>query len=261
MNLLENQTALITGTAQGIGRAIALRYISEGARVFGMDLDERRNAETATLAGAAFSPLKGDVSMAADVAEVVRRCGPVDILVNNAATVAGDGRLDEIGEETWDRVVEVCLKSVYLCSRAVLPGMMERRRGVIISLSSVNALMGVHLAAYTAAKGGILSLTRLMAQQYGPFGIRTNAICPGTILTETSRIAYEAAPALRDELLELYPGRAFGEPEDIAECALWLAGPGAQFVNGATIVVDGGATALHRLPSLERRPDRSLDIE
>ena len=128
--------------------------------------------------------------------------------------------------------------------------MMKRRSGVIISLSSINALTGLHLAAYTAAKGGILSLTRLLAQQYGGYGIRANAICPGTIMTETSRVAYEAAPRLRDELYGMYPAGRFGEPGDIANCAVWLSGDGAGFVNGTAIVVDGGMSAVHRLPSV-----------
>ena len=164
--------------------------------------------------------------------------------------MAGDGLLHEVTEEAWDRVSSVCLKSIFLCTKAVLPGMMERRSGVILSLGSINALTGLHLAAYTAAKGGVLSLTRLLAQQYGGYGIRANAICPGTIMTETSRVAYEAAPKLRDELYAMYPAGEFGLPEDIADCALWLAGDGARFVNGTAIIVDGGMSAVHRLPSV-----------
>lgn len=250
MNEFDGKSVLITGTAQGIGRAMAIRFAGAGARVTGLDIDSRLNLETAVLAGKRFTALEGDVASAADVAACVERCGEVDILVNNAATVAGDGLLHEVSEEAWDRVSGVCLKSIFLCTRAVLPAMMARRKGVVISLSSINALTGVHLAAYTAAKGGVLSLTRLLAQQYGGYGIRANAICPGTILTETSRIAYEAAPRLRDELYAMYPGGEFGVPEDIADCAVWLAGDGSRFVNGAAIVVDGGMSAVHRLPSV-----------
>ena len=245
-----NKNVFITGTAQGIGRAIAIRFAQAGARVTGMDVESKLNAETAGLAGDRFVALGGDVSSAADVTACVTRCGPVDILVNNAATVAGDGLLHEVTEEAWDRVSSVCLKSIFLCTKAVLPGMMERRSGVILSLGSINALTGLHLAAYTAAKGGVLSLTRLLAQQYGGYGIRANAICPGTIMTETSRVAYEAAPKLRDELYAMYPAGEFGVPEDIADCALWLAGDGARFVNGTAIIVDGGMSAVHRLPSV-----------
>jgi 3-oxoacyl-[acyl-carrier protein] reductase len=199
---------------------------------------------------AGFRHHSGDVSSASDVARVFSETGPIDILVNNAAITTGDGVLHEVDEAAWDRVVDVCLKSVYLCSKAVLPSMIERRRGVILSLGSVNALTGIHLAAYTAAKGGIVSLTRLLAQQYGRFGIRANAICPGTILTESSRAAYDAAPVLREDLLALYPAHEFGAPLDIAECAVWLASDESRFINGTSIVVDGGMSAVHRLPSL-----------
>jgi NAD(P)-dependent dehydrogenase (short-subunit alcohol dehydrogenase family) len=247
---ISGKNVLITGTARGIGRAMAIRFVAEGARVTGLDLDAGLNAETARLAGEGFIACSGDVASAKDVASAVEQCGPVDILINNAATVAGDGLLHQVSEQAWDRVSEVCLKSVFLCTRAVLPGMMKRRGGVIISMSSVNALSGIHLAAYTAAKGGILSLTRLLAQQYGAYGIRANAICPGTINTETSQAAYAAAPQLRDELYAMYPAGRFGEPADIAECALWLSGDGSRFVNGSTIVVDGGMSAVHRLPSV-----------
>ena len=250
MNELHGKSVLITGTAQGIGRAIAICFAKAGGRVAGLDLDAGLNAETAALAGERFTAIEGDVASAGDVAACVERCGPVDILVNNAATVAGDGLLHEVTEEAWDRVSAVCLKSIFLCTRAVLPAMMARRGGVIISLSSINALTGLHLAAYTAAKGGVLSLTRLLAQQYGGYGIRANAICPGTIMTETSRIAYEAAPELRAELHAMYPAGEFGVPADIASCSLWLAGYGSRFVNGAVIVVDGGMSAVHRLPSV-----------
>ncbi len=250
MSELDGKNVLITGTAQGIGRAIAIRFTRAGARVAGLDTDVKLNAETAALAGERFTGVEGDVASAADVAACVERCGPVDILVNNAATVAGDGLLHEVTEQAWDRVSSVCLKSIFLCTKAVLPSMMGRRGGVIISLSSINAPTGVHLAAYTAAKGGVLSLTRLLAQQYGGYGIRANAICPGTILTETSRVAYEGAPKLRDELLAMYPAGEFGIPEDIADCALWLAGDHSRFVNGASIVVDGAMSAIHRLPSV-----------
>ena len=200
---IRGKNVLITGTAQGIGRVMAIRFAGEGARVTGLDLDAGRNAETGRLAGEGFIAFSGDVASAKDVASVVEQCGPVDILINNAATVSGDGLLHQVTEETWNRVSEVCLKSVFLCTRAVLPGMMKRRGGVIISMSSVNALTGIHLAAYTAAKGGILSLTRLLAQQYGAYGIRANAICPGTINTETSQAAYAAALQLRDELRDV----------------------------------------------------------
>lgn len=243
MNSLKGQTALVTGASQGIGLAIAEAMRQAGAIVHGMDI-------VPPAGQVSFTHHDGDVASASDVARIFSETGPIDILVNNAAITTGDGLLHEVTEASWDRVVDVCLKSVFLCSKAALPAMIERRRGVILSLGSVNALTGIHLAAYTAAKGGILSLTRLLAQQYGRFGIRANAICPGTILTESSRAAYNDAAALRDDLLALYPAHEFGAPADIAECAVWLASAESRFINGTSIVVDGGMSAVHRLPSL-----------
>ncbi len=253
---LSGKTALITGAGNGIGREIARRFAAEGARVISLDTDATGNAQTAALisdAGSLCDTVEGDVSVAADVERAFRAVGPVDILVNNAAIWSGDGMLHEVAEADWDRVLAVCLKGVYLCSREALRGMMERRSGVILHISSVNALAGIHLAAYTAAKGGMLSLTRLMAMQYARFGIRVNAICPGTIMTESSRRHYDQHPEQEAELRALYPARKFGAPDDVAECALFLASSQAGFINGAILVVDGGLTAGYQVLSLQRR--------
>lgn len=248
-----NKTALVTGAGNGIGREIAVRFAAEGARIVSLDTDDAGNARTTSLileAGGSCDPVQGDCSVAADTERAFRVAGRVDILINNAAAWAGDGFLHKLSEQDWDHVVDVCLKSVFLCCRQALGEMMERRSGVIINMSSVNALTGVHLAAYTAAKGGMLSLTRLLAYQYGQFGIRINAICPGTILTESTRQHYDTHPEAEAELLSLYPAEAFGTPADIAECALYLCSEQAGFINGAAIVVDGGLVAGHRIPSL-----------
>ncbi|HEX5484144.1 MAG TPA: SDR family NAD(P)-dependent oxidoreductase [Terriglobia bacterium] len=247
---LAGKTAVITGGGSGIGRAIAHLFALEGARVISVDIDAAANAETARMireSGGSCEAVEGDVSRAQDVKRAFQLAGRVDVLVNNAAAIAGDGRLHEISEEAWDRVLAICLKSVYLCSRVAIEGMMAQRAGAIVNLSSVNALTGVHFAAYTAAKGAILSLTRLMALEYGPYGIRVNAICPGTIMTESTRRYCEDHPEGKAGLLALYPGGAFGEPADIAECALYLASRRAKFMNGSVVVVDGGMSAIHRI--------------
>ena len=114
----------------------------------------------------------------------------------------------------------------------------------------MNALTGIHLAAYTAAKGGINSLTRLLALQYAPYGIRVNAICPGTIVTESTCRHYDEHPEDEAELLSLYPGKHFGEPSDIAQCSLYMASDVARFMNGSIVVVDGAMSSVHRIPSL-----------
>src|SRR6266404_1520981 len=143
---LADKTALVTGGANGIGREICVRFAEEGARVVSLDIDGSDPA---------------DVSNAADVARIFERSGAVDILVNNAAIWQGDGILDEVSEQDWDRIIAVCLKGVYLCSREAVRSMKTRGSGAIVNIASVNALTGIHLAAYTAAKGGVVSLTRL----------------------------------------------------------------------------------------------------
>jgi len=189
--VLSGKTAVVTGGSAGIGQEIVRRLASEGARVISMDWAE----PSKELSGVCES-VHGDVSSAADVKRVFDAAGPVDILVNNAAFSKGDGFLLDLSEEIWDRTLSVCLKSVFLCSQAALSTMVERRSGAIVNISSVNALTGIHLAAYTAAKGGIISLTRVLAAQYGRHGVRINTICPGTILSESSRIHYDAHPEI-----------------------------------------------------------------
>jgi 3-oxoacyl-[acyl-carrier protein] reductase len=250
---LLQKTALITGAGNGIGREIACRFAAEGAYVVSLDTDAEGNERTAFLVregGGRCDPVEGDVSQAADVARAFRAAGRVDIVVNNAMSITGDGFLHQVTEPAWDRVLDVCLKGVYLCCYEALPAMMERRSGSILNICSVNALTGIHLAAYTTAKGGMLSLTRLLASQYGRFGIRVNAICPGTIVTQSTRQYHDREREMEAELRALYPNGNFGVPSDIAECALYLSSDQAGFVNGSVIVVDGGLTAGHLLPSL-----------
>lgn len=253
MSSYAGRNILITGTASGIGRAMAIRFAVAGGNIVGLDLDAKGNEGTGRQAGSLFRGVTGDAAEPADATRAVAELGRVDVLVNNAAAFSGDGVLHEVTEDAWDHTLRACLRSVYACTHAVLPGMMERQAGVIISISSVNALTGIHLAAYTAAKGGIVSLTRLLAQQYGGFGIRANVICPGTIETGASRALWEEQAPLERELAALYPAGEFGTPDDVAACAIWLASEEARFINGAAIVVDGGMSAVHRLPSMKPR--------
>lgn len=249
---LSGKTAVITGGGNGIGREMARTFAAQGARVISLDLDEPGNRLTAAQVesvGGECLPLRGDVSMASDVERAFRIAGPVDILVNNAAAWAGDGFLLDVTETAWDHVLAVSLKGVFLCCRAAVPGMLDRRSGAIINISSVNALMGISLAAYTAAKGGVVSLTKVLALQYGAQGIRVNCICPGTIMTESSQHAYPQYKDYFEDLRTLYPAGEYGTPRDVAELALFLASDQAKFMNGSVIAVDGALSAVHNLPS------------
>lgn len=247
---LQGRRAVITGTATGIGRDIARLFAAEGADVVGLDWDDTGNAETAAVIqadGGSCQALACDVSKSSDVADAFASAGPIDILINNAASAKGDGPLAELTEEMWDHVIDVCLKSVFLCTQAALRSMLPRRAGIVVNLSSVNAITGINLSAYTAAKGGILALTRLLAVHYAPYGIRANAICPGTILSDTSEAYYNQHPDIKAELSALYPAGQFGKVRDVSAAALYLASDDSTFINGATLTIDGGLSAVHRL--------------
>lgn len=246
---LKDKVAWVTGGGAGIGRAVAVRFAQEGAKLVILELDEaggeavaaevrEAGGEAALVVGNAADEV--DTARAVDAA--VSRFGGLDILVNNAYFCRGTHVL-EIEPELWDRNIEGVLKTTYLCSRAALPQMLQRKGGSIVNISSVNALMSFSESAYSAAKAGVLALTRNMAVDYGPDGVRVNAICPGTVVTEGWKHALEKDPELFDRLASVYPLKRVAQPEEIASVALFLASDEASFVTGATIVADGGITA------------------
>ena len=246
---LPNTVALITGGGSGIGRAIAERFAQEGARVVVADRNRDGAEETARLidaAGGEALAVEADVANADAVASMVGRAvevfGPVDVLVNNAGASAGDDILT-FDEATWDWNLAVVLKSVFLCSKAVLPAMIERRRGAIVNIASVNGLTALGEEAYSAAKAGMINLTQNLAIKYGRHGVRANAICPGTIRTPIWGSRVEQRPTIFEELAAWYPLGRVGEPADVANAALFLASDEAAWITGAVLPVDGGLTA------------------
>jgi meso-butanediol dehydrogenase / (S,S)-butanediol dehydrogenase / diacetyl reductase len=241
--------AVVTGAASGIGRAIAERFVEEGARVVVADRDLPGAEETAAriaAGGGVALAVRVDVADARAVAAMAVRAeaayGRVDVLVNNAAAAAGDDILN-IDEQTWDWNLAVVLKSAFLCSRALLPGMIARRRGAIVNIASVNGLIGLGEEAYSAAKAGMINLTQNLAIKNGRHGVRANVICPGTVRTPIWQSRLEQHPAIFNELAEWYPLGRVGEPEDVAHAALFLASAEAAWITGAVLAVDGGLTA------------------
>lgn len=245
MGLLNGKTAIITGAARGIGKAIALRYAAEGANIAFTDLLIDENAKKAEAEIAAFRvKVKGYASNAANfeetanvVAEIVKEFGRVDILVNNAG-ITKDGLMMRMSEAQWDAVINVNLKSAFNFIHACLPVMMRQKSGSIINMSSV---VGVHgnagQANYSASKAGMIGLAKSIAQEVGSRGIRANAIAPGFIITDMTAALSDEVKA---EWAKKIPLRRGGTPEDIADVATFLASDMSSYVSGQVIQVDGG---------------------
>ena len=245
MKLLEGKVALVTGAARGIGKAIALRFASEGADIAFTDLaiDDNGRATEEEIRALGVR-VKGYASNAANfdeahktVEEVVKDFGGLDILVNNAG-ITKDGLMLRMSEAQWDAVIAVNLKSAFNFVHACVPGMMRRRGGSIINMASV---VGVHgnagQANYAASKAGMIALAKSVAQEMGPKGIRANAIAPGFIETAMT----EALPdSVREEWKKKIPLRRGGTPDDVADVAVFLASNLSSYVSGQVIQVDGG---------------------
>ena len=238
---LESKVAVITGGASGIGAEMAKLFASEGARVVIADIAKEAGEKVAAEIGA--HAIATDISNSAQVDRLFEQTGGIDILVNNAFHSRGDAMLADLDETAFDHILAVCLKGPYLCTRRALPLMRERGRGSIVSISSVNALFGFGETAYTAAKGGLISMMRLVAAEYGEWNIRSNIICPGTISTEASMAYWRQYPEGYAKLLDMYPMGRIGTPREVANAALFLASDESSFVNGAVYVVDGGLLA------------------
>lgn len=251
MKRLEGKVVLITGVAGGIGRATANLFAKEGALIIGADIDEEGGksiTEEIQAKGGNITFVKTDVSNESDIEAlfaVTHEMGGVDVLFNNAGVEAAKALLDT-SEEDWDRSVNVNLKSVFFCSKYAIQQMKTKKKGVIINNSSVAALVGSFSPAYSAAKGGIIALTKALAADFGEYNIRVNCICPGAIETPMLErvMEYQGEPnEVRARRLKNFPLTRFGYPHEIAQTALFLASDDSSFVTGATIVVDGGYTA------------------
>lgn len=245
MKLLAGKTALITGAARGIGKAISLKFAAEGANIAFTDLviDENGKATEAEITALGVKA-KGYASNAADFAQtedvvklVKEEFGSVDILVNNAG-ITKDGLMLRMSEAQWDAVIAVNLKSAFNFIHACIPVMMRQRGGSIINMASV---VGVHgnagQANYAASKAGLIALAKSVGQEMGPKGIRANAIAPGFIDTAMTQ---QLSDKVREEWVSKIPLRRGGTVDDIANCAVFLASDMSSYISGQVIQVDGG---------------------
>jgi NAD(P)-dependent dehydrogenase (short-subunit alcohol dehydrogenase family) len=260
-----DRTVLVTGAAGGIGRAVSLAFAREGARLVLCDLSESTGAAAVAAAqdaGGHATFLAADVSQPEQVERVVRqlldKLGRLDCAVNNAGIPGTRARTADRTVEEWSRVLAVNLTGTWLCMKHELPPMLAQGSGAIVNVASVAGLLGVRrFSAYSASKHGVVGLTKSAALEYGRFGVRVNAVCPGLVDTDllrhisTDGLAADASfPAsvvgsLRHRvakrvLAAKQPSRRLSKPEEIAEAVLWLCSDAASFVNGHALVVDGG---------------------
>jgi NAD(P)-dependent dehydrogenase (short-subunit alcohol dehydrogenase family) len=244
------KTALVTGAAGGIGRATAVAFAEKGAGVVVSDISVEGGEETAqiikSMGGEAFF-LRSDVSKSNEIETlinaVVKRCGSLDVAVNNAGIEGDLAPIAECSEENWARVIAVNLTGVWRCMKHEITQMLKQGGGAIVNMASIEGLIGFPgMSPYVGAKHGVNGITKTAALEYGKAGIRVNSVCPGII--DTGMIDRLTAPiAELDTLIEMSPAGRKGRPEEIAKTVVWLCSDEASFVNGHHMVVDGGYIA------------------
>jgi 3-oxoacyl-[acyl-carrier protein] reductase len=251
--LLQNQVALITGGANGIGRATAVRFAQEGAKVVISDVDEAGLTETnqqIETAGGDCTVVVGSVASDADAQKMVDAAvssyGTLHILINNAGitrdgltTRIKDGQTKFLPEESWDAVLSVNLKGTWLCSQKAAVPMIEQQYGRIVNTASIAALGNIGQANYSASKAGVIGLTRTLALEWARYGIGVNCVAPGGVKTRMTETIPEK---ILSGLIEGIPFRRFAEPEEIAAAHVWLSSKEASYITGQVLFVDGGTS-------------------
>ncbi len=249
MGRLEGKVALITGAGSGMGRVAAHAFVREGASVVAVDVNDKAVHETvATLQGQALA-VTADVTRDADVAVFVKtavdRFGKLDVLYNNAGIFdEADESVLTTNDAIWDRTMAINVKGLAFCCKHGIPELIKAGGGSVINIASFVALVGCSVPqdAYTASKGAVIALTKSLAVQFGPMGVRSNAICPGPIETPLMRDLLKDESKKRVRLNRIPMGR-FGQAEDVVSLAVYLASDDSSWTNGAVLVVDGGITS------------------
>ena len=249
--ILSDKVALITGAGSGIGRASAIAFAREGARVVVSDVNAEGGEETVSRIsdiGGQAKFVSADVSRAGDVEALVqstvREYGRLDCALNNAGVSGGQGLIHEYSEDDWDRVININLKGVWLCLKYEIIQMLEQGGGSIVNTASIMGLVGGSRSpSYGASKHGVVGLTRNAAVQYAQSGIRVNAVCPGYIRTPMTEQGSLLGPGNLERIISRHPIGRLGAPEEIAETVVWLCSDAASFVTGHAMTVDGGYVA------------------
>ena len=244
------KTVLVTGAALGIGRAIANAFCSEGANVYGFDVDDAGLTAAKVANGTSFKAIPSDVSILeqieAGVSRVLQESGRVDIIVNNAG-INMSKRLSVLDEADWNRVMDVNLKSAYLMTKTVWSTLVNQRSGVIVNISSIMGQVGgVGAPAYCAAKAGMIMLSRCIAKDGARYGIRSNCVCPGYVDTPIMDRVFAAQSepeAARAAVIARQPLGRFALPDEIARGVLFLASSDADYISGSELTIDGAFTA------------------
>jgi NAD(P)-dependent dehydrogenase (short-subunit alcohol dehydrogenase family) len=257
MHRLKNRTAAVTGGGRNIGRAISRRFAEEGATVCIFDINTEYGEETVNIIGKSggkaffiYTDVTETASIKDSVKEALDRSGRIDILVNNAG---GGIDADIIGtdEESFQKSINLNLKSSFFMTREVLPGMIERKKGSVIFISSINAILGGFGATvYSITKNSLRALVRNLTADYSGHGLRFNVICAGSVPGDSQvwKNHEKSSPGLLDRLAKLYPMGRYGQPEDVAGAALFLASDESGWITGTNIIVDGGLTATGNIP-------------
>jgi NAD(P)-dependent dehydrogenase (short-subunit alcohol dehydrogenase family) len=251
VGLVEGKIALVTGGASGIGRAAALLFAREGARVLACDMDEAGAEATVAAireAGGEAAFRRVDVSVEAEVegmvADCVERYGRLDCALNNAGVSGPTGPIHQTDFEAWNRTLAINLGGVFLAMKHEIPVMQSQGGGAIVNTASGAGLIATpFMAAYCASKHAILGITKTAAVENATTGVRVNAICPGTTDTPMLRATMAIDPGVEKMILNAMPGGRFGEPEEVAEAAIWLCSDRASFVSGDSLLVDGATVA------------------
>lgn len=258
MSDFEGKVVIVTGAASGIGRAAAIQFAEQGASVVLADVNEAGIAETAAMIGDKALPMQVDVADAAAcermVADTVAALGRLDVLFNNAGIAGERYNVANLPLEDWQRVIDINLSGVFYCTKYAIPAMQNVGGGVIVNTSSIDGQVGMGtLSPYTAAKHGVLGLTKVTALEYGRENIRCVAICPGFIETAMTKgsLGPEEVAALAEQIPN--EGGTAAAPEMVANMVVWLASDKACYLNGSSHVIDAGITAGFSMPEPERK--------